>query len=351
MKITIKEIAEFVGGKIIGDENIEIENVSKIYEANQNDLTFLYLPNYVKYLLTTKASVVLINSTIEKSRTDITYIEVQNPDVALHKVIIKYFNTKKHFVGIDETSSIHPSAIIGKNVSIGKNVVISENCSIGNDSVIYHNSVILENTTLGTNCLIYPNVTITYGNIIGNNVIIHSGTVVGSDGFGYFPNEKGKFTKVPQIGNVVLEDYVELGSNVSIDRAALGSTIIKEGTKIDNLVQIAHNVEVGKHTAISGQSGIAGSSKVGDHCIFGGQVAISGHIEIGNQIMIGGKSAASKSILTPGKYFGIPAKEVRIAFKEQAHIRNLDKYSTQIKELEKKVTELENRINKNTGNS
>jgi UDP-3-O-[3-hydroxymyristoyl] glucosamine N-acyltransferase len=350
MKITLKEISELVGGKIIGNENIEISNVSKIYEATENDLTFLYLPNYVKYLATTNAKAVIISPNLEKSRSDITYIEVQNPDIALQKVIIKYFSSINHIVGIAESASIHPSAKIGKNVAIGKNVVISENCSVGDNSIIYHNSVILESTTIGSNCLIYPNVTITFGNIIGNNVIIHSGTVVGSDGFGYFPNELGEFTKVPQIGNVVLEDDVELGSNVSIDRAAMGSTIIKQGTKIDNLVQIAHNVEVGKHTAISGQSGIAGSAKVGDHCIFGGQVAISGHIEIGNQIMMGGKSAASKSILTPGKYFGIPAKEIRIAFKEQAHIRNLENYSNQIKELEKKFSELENRLNKNTGN-
>jgi len=350
MKIKIKEIADFVGGKIFGDSNIEITNVSRIYEATKDDLTFLYLPNYVKYLSSTNAKAVIINPTIEKKRNDITYIEVQDPDIALQKVIIKYFDTQKHITGIDKTASINQSAKIGKNVSIGKNAVISENCTVGDNSIIYHNTVILKNTSIGANCLIYPNVTITFGNVIGNNVIIHSGTVVGSDGFGYFPNEKGEFTKVPQIGNVVIEDNVELGSNVSIDRAALGSTRIKTGTKIDNLVQIAHNVEIGKHTAISGQSGIAGSSIVGDHCVFAGQVAISGHIEIGNQVMIGGKSAASKSILTPGKYFGIPAKEVRIAFKEQAHIRNLEKYSIQIKELEKKILAIENKLNTNTGN-
>ena len=345
MKIKTKEIAELIGGKIVGDESIEIENVSKIHEAKKNDLTFLYLPAYEKHLETTKAPVVIIKPTIAKTRDDLTYIEVESPDIALQKVIIKYFNSKNHIKGIDDSASVDSSAKIGKNVSIGKNVVVGQNCSIGDNTIIYHNSVILENTTIGSNSLIYPNVTITFDNVIGNNVIIHSGTVVGSDGFGYFPNNKGEYTKVPQIGNVILENNVELGSNVSIDRAALGSTIVKEGTKIDNLVQIAHNVEVGKHTAMSGQSGIAGSTKVGDHCVFGGQVAISGHIEIANQVMIGGQSGVSKSISKSGKYFGTPAKEIRASFKEEAHIRNLDKYSKQIKELEIKVSELESKIN------
>ncbi len=351
MEITVKEIANLIGGKVIGDETLVITGVARIYEAKNTDLTFLYLANYEKYLSTTKASVVIINPKITKSNNNVTYIEVEKPDVAIQRVIIKYFSSHDFIYGIDETAFVHSSAIVGENVSLGKNVIISENCKIGDNTIIYHNSVILKNTTVGSDCLIYPNVTITYNNVIGNNVIIHSGTVIGSDGFGYFPDEKGEYTKVPQIGNVVIEDNVELGSNVSIDRAALGSTRIKEGTKIDNLVQIAHNVEVGKHTAISGQSGIAGSSKVGDHCVFGGQVAISGHIEIGNQVMIGGKSAASKSVLSPGKYFGIPVKEIRTAFKVEAHLRNLDKYSKQISELEKKVKELENKINKDTGNN
>jgi UDP-3-O-[3-hydroxymyristoyl] glucosamine N-acyltransferase len=350
MEITIKEIASLIGGKVIGDDSLKITNVARIYEAEKNELTFLYLANYEKYLPTTNASVVIIKPTIKKTNDRVTYIEANNPDIAIQKIIIKYFSSQSFISGIDSTAFVHPLATIGNNVTLGRNTVISENCKIGDNTIIYHNSVVLNDTIIGSNCLIYPNVTITNGHVIGNNVIMHSGTVVGSDGFGYFPNENGEYTKVPQIGNVVIEDNVELGSNVSIDRAALGSTRIKEGTKIDNLVQVAHNVEIGKHTAISGQSGIAGSAKVGDHCVFGGQVAISGHIEIGNQVMMGGKSAASKSILTPGKYFGIPAKELRTAFKEEAHIRNLDKYSKQIIELEKKVKELENKFIKDTGN-
>jgi len=346
MNITVKEIADFVGGKIYGDETFTISNVSRIFEAKENDLSFLYIPTYEKHLLTTKASVILIKPSITKTRDDLIYIEVDKPDIALQKVVIKYFTSPISFSGIDDSASIDPTAKLGNNVTIGKNVVISKNSVIGDNSVVHHNSVILENTSVGSNSLIYPNVTVTHDNVIGNNVIIHSGTVIGSDGFGYFPNDKGEFTKVPQIGNVVLEDNVEIGSNVSIDRAAMGSTIIKEGAKIDNLVQIGHNVEIGKHTSLSGQVGISGSTKVGDNCIFGGQVGLTGHIEIANQVMIGAQSGVSKSIDKPGKYFGSPTKELRIAFKEEAHKRNLDKYSNQIKELEKKVSVLESKINK-----
>jgi UDP-3-O-[3-hydroxymyristoyl] glucosamine N-acyltransferase len=345
MTLSVKEIANFVGGKIFGDETFEINGVSRIYESKKNDLTFLYLPTYEKYLSTTEASVVLIKPSIEKTRDDLIYIEVEKPDIALQKVILKYFNTSVPLSGIANSASIHPTAKLGSNVAIGNNVVISKNCVIGNNAKIFHNTVILENVIIGENILLYPNVTITDKNIIGNNVIIHSGSVVGSDGFGYFPNNEGGFTKIPQIGNVVIEDNVELGSNVSIDRAAMGSTVIKNGAKIDNLVQIGHNVEIGKHTSISGQAGISGSTKVGDNCIFGGQVGLAGHIEITNQVMIGAQSGVSKSITKSGKYFGTPTKELRTAFREEAHIRNLENYNNQIKMLEQKIKELENKIN------
>ena len=351
MKITVKEIAKLFEGKIFGDESIEISGVSTIKEASKNDLTFIYRPDYAYLLQTTKAKVVLINKSIEKIRKDITYIEVAKPDIAIQKVVIEFFNYTISFSGIDKSAHIHKTVKIGKNVTIGKNVVISKNCVIGNNSKILHNTVIMENVTIGSNTLIYPNATINYGIEIGDDVIIHSNTVVGSDGFGYYKNEDGSYTKVPQIGNVIIEDNVELGSNVSIDRSAMTSTIIKEGTKIDNLVQVGHNVVIGKHTSLSGQVGIAGSTTVGNNCIFGGQVGLAGHIEIADNVLIGAQSGVSKSITKPGTYFGTPTKEYRTAFREEAHKRNLEKYSKQILNLEKKVTELENRINKDTGNN
>ena len=349
MKTTVREVADFVNGKVYGDVNVEITNIAKIQEAKEGDLTFLYLSSYEKHLNTTKASVIFIKPDISKPREDLIYIEVLKPDEAIQKLIIKLFSNRPKITGIDSTAYIHSSAKIGENVSIGSNVIISENCIIGNNTTIYHNTTILENSTIGINSLIYPNVTIYHGCIIGKNVIIHAGTVVGSDGFGYMNNEKGEFIKIPQIGNVILEDWVELGSNVSIDRAAVGSTIIKQGAKIDNLVQIGHNVKVGENSSLSGQVGIAGSTIVGKNCIFAGQVGLAGHITITDGVMIGAQAGVSKSLTESGKYFGSPAKNYRIAFKEEAHIRNLEKYSSQIKELEARIKELEDSLNK--GNS
>ncbi len=349
MKITVEEIAELFEGKIFGDETVEVDGVSTIKEAGKNDLTFIYRSDYAHLLQTTEAKVVLINKSITKTRNDIVYIEVEKPDIAIQKVVIKYFDYAIPFMGIDKSAYIHETATIGRNVTIGKNVVISENCVIGDNTKILHNTVILENVTIGSNVLIYPNVTINYGIKIGSNVIIHSNTVVGSDGFGYFKNDDGSYTKVPQIGNVIIEDNVELGSNVSIDRSAMTSTIIKEGAKIDNLVQIGHNVVIGKHTSLSGQVGVAGSTTVGNNCIFGGQVGLAGHIEITDNVIIGAQSGVSKSIIKPGMYFGTPTKEYRVAFREEGHKRNLEKYSKQIVELKNKVADLEKIINKEIG--
>jgi UDP-3-O-[3-hydroxymyristoyl] glucosamine N-acyltransferase len=233
---------------------------------------------------------------------------------------------------------------LGSNIAVGKNVVIDVGCSIGDNTIIYHNSVIMENVKIGASCLIYPNVSIRENCVLGNNCIIHSNTVIGSDGFGYIPNDKGEYQKVPQIGNVVLEDDVELGSNVSIDRAALGSTTIKKGVKIDNLVQIAHNVQVGDNTVIASQSGIAGSTTIGKHCMLAGQVGIVGHIEIADQVIIGAQSGVSKSITKPGKYRGSPADDMGKTLKLEAHLRNVPAYSEKIKKLEEKIASLEVKI-------
>ncbi|MBN2571737.1 MAG: UDP-3-O-(3-hydroxymyristoyl)glucosamine N-acyltransferase [Ignavibacteriales bacterium] len=349
MKLKIRDTADFVGGKIIGDDNIEIFNVAKIDEAKKGDLTFLYLPKYSKYLNTTQASVVLVKSDQNKDRKDITYIEVGDPNVAFRNLIIKFFAHEIKLDKIDSSAKIAVNVKLGKDVAIGFNVVISEGCEIGDNTKIFHNSVILPNVKIGTNCILYPNVTIREECVIKDNVIIHSGTVVGSDGFGYLQDKDGVQLKIPQIGNVVIEDDVELGSNVSIDRAALGSTIIKRGAKIDNLVQIAHNVVVGEHCVISAQSGISGSTKLGSKCILGGQAGLTGHIELTDGVIIGAQSGVPKSITKPGIYFGYPAKELRTTHVLQAHIDNLPKYVERIKILEDKINELENKLNNNAG--
>jgi UDP-3-O-[3-hydroxymyristoyl] glucosamine N-acyltransferase len=346
MKIKLKDAADLVGGVVIGNPEIEISGLAKIEEAKSGDLTFLYLPAYQKFLSTSNASAVLIGPDFAKSRTDISYIEVKNPNVALQKIIITFLQPKINLNGIDSTASIATTVLIGKNVALGKNVVIETGCKIGDNTIIYHNSVLMENVSIGDNCLIYPNVSIRENCVIGNNCIIHSGTVIGSDGFGYIPDEKGVFKKVPQIGNVVLEDDVELGSNVSIDRAAMGSTLIRRGVKIDNLVQVAHNVEVGENTVMSAQSGIAGSTKLGRNCMLGGQAGVTGHVQLGDRIQIGAQTGVSKSITKPGVYFGSPAMELRASLKREAYVRNIPEYAEKIKKLEEKIASLEDKISK-----
>lgn len=348
MKLTVREIAEFIGGEVIGNPELNIVSVSKIHEAKAGDLTFLYMPAYAKYLETTQASAILISHDFERSRNDLSYIIHRNPNVAFQKIVRQFFSPEIRLKGIDVTAYISPEAKVGKNSSIGKNVVISDGCVIGDNVKIFHNSVLLENVKVGNDTIIYPNITIRENCQVGERVIIHSGSVIGSDGFGYTPLADGSYEKVPQIGNVIIEDDVEIGSNVSIDRAALGSTIIKKGTKIDNLVQIAHNVVVGEHNAISAQTGIAGSTTIGNNCIFAGQVGVVGHIEITDRVIVGAQSGISKSLTKAGKYFGTPAKEMSVSLREEAHKRNLENYADRIKQLEKKIIELENILKSNS---
>ncbi|MAT60004.1 MAG: UDP-3-O-(3-hydroxymyristoyl)glucosamine N-acyltransferase [Ignavibacteriae bacterium] len=346
MKISVREAAYYIGGTIFGDENLSFNNVAKIEEAENGDLTFLYLSSYEKYFSTTKASVIIVKPDFKKTRDDITYIQVENPNVAFQKIIIKYFNNLPQLSTSPHNLVVSPTAVIGKNVKFGNNVVIKDRTVVEDNSFIFDNTVILEDCFIGEGSIIYPNVSIREKCSIGKNVIIHSGVVIGSDGFGFTPDEKGVYFKVPQIGNVIIEDNVEIGANTAIDRAAMGSTVIKRGSKIDNLVQIGHNVIVGENTVISGQTGISGSTKIGNNSILAGQVGLAGHLEIGDKVIIGAQSGVSKSITKPGMYFGYPAKEMAIALRTEAHIRNLPKYAERIKDLENKISELEKKINK-----
>lgn len=346
MKIKIREIASLINGKISGDEALEISKLAKIEDAKSSELTFLYLPAYEKFFLSTKASAIIVKTGFNKIRNDITYIETDAPEKSFFTIVRKYFTPQFPLKGIDQTAYVHPSAKIGYNVAIGKNVVISAGCLIGDNTKIFHNTTIGENVSIGSNCLIHSNVSIREDCVLGNCVIIHSGTVVGSDGFGYSTNEKGEYIKIPQIGNVIIEDDVELGSNVSIDRAAIGSTIIRRGCKIDNLVQVAHNVVVGEDTVISAQTGISGSTKVGNHCILAGQAGLVGHIELGDNVVITAQSGVSKSILKPGYYSGSPAMEMRSHQKMQAQVRFIPDYADRIKQLENQLKELKDLLSK-----
>lgn len=346
MEITLKEIAEFVDGKLIGNEKIVIKNLAKIEEAQPGDLTFLYLPAYDKFFPTTHASAILVKPDFKKVREDISYIEVKDPNKAFFKVINQFFTPDFSLQGIDSTSFIHPKAKLGNNVSLGKNVVISSGCVIGDNIKIFHNTVLHDDVVVGNDCLIFSNVSIREKCVIGNRVIIHPGTVVGSDGFGYDPDENGVFHKIHQIGIVKIENDVELGANVCIDRASTGATVIKKGVKIDNLVHVAHNVVIGDNTAIAAQAGISGSAKIGKNCLIAGQVGIVGHIEIADNVTIIAQSGISKGISKSGTYFGSPAKEMGTALRLEGHIRSLPEYAAKIHQLEKQVKELLDKVSK-----
>jgi UDP-3-O-[3-hydroxymyristoyl] glucosamine N-acyltransferase len=350
MNIKLEEVAQLIDGKITGDKNVQIKNVAKIDEAKPGDLTFLYLPAYEKYFADTLASAVLVKPGFKLKRDDIALIEVADPNKAFYKIIIKYFSPEFSLEGIDPSAFIHPNVKLGKNCSIGKNVVIADGCVIGDNTKIFHNTVILSNVKIGDDCLLFQNISVREDCEIGSRVIIHPGTVIGSDGFGFYPDETGFYHKIPQIGNVIIEDDVELGSNVSVDRAALGSTIIKKGVKIDNLVQIAHNVVIGENTVISSQSGISGSTKVGRDCQIGGQVGIVGHVEIADKVLLAAQSGISKGLSKPGLYFGAPAKEFKLAMKLEAHIRNLPNYAQAITDLQKQVQSLKDELEKTKSN-
>ena len=347
MSIKLTDIAKLVNGKIVGDSEINITAVARIDEAKLGDLTFLYLQSFDKYFATCNASAILVKPDFNKSRNDITYLEVNEPEVAFNNVLIHYFSKPANLSGIDQSAFVHPSSSLGSNIALGKNVVIGSNCKIGNNVKIFHNSVLLDNVEIGDDSLIYQNVSIREDCKLGKNVIIHAGAVIGSDGFGYRKDEKGVYKKVPQIGNVILEDDVEIGANTTIDRAALGSTIIKKGTKIDNLVQIAHNVTVGSNTVMSGQSGVSGSVKIGNNVIVAGQVGIAGHLEIPDNVILMAQAGVAKTISKPGLYFGSPAKEAKTAKILEAHFRNFPEYVERIKILEEEIKKLKEEKNKN----
>ncbi|MGB9770479.1 MAG: UDP-3-O-(3-hydroxymyristoyl)glucosamine N-acyltransferase [Candidatus Kapaibacteriota bacterium] len=316
--LTCNEIANFLNGKIIGDGKKTLFRLNRIEFAKAGDLTFLADKKYLKYLESTEATCILVpkNFDLSQPKPDQVYIEVDNPYFSFFQLLTKHDTYYKQF-----SSFIHPSAvieqtaIISESAFIGANVVIGKNCLIGENTIILPNTTLYDNVKIGNNCLIHSNVVCYYNTVIGNNCIIHSGAVIGSDGFGYIENKDGSFTKIPQLGNVVIGNNVEIGANTTIDRAIVGSTIIEDGVKIDNLVQVAHNVYVGENTAIAAQVGISGSVKIGRRNRFAGQVGIAGHIELADDVVLEAKSGVAKSILESGVYFGAPPKKKIEAFK------------------------------------
>ncbi len=338
--VSAAEIARMVQGELVGDAAALIRGFSGIKEAKAQELTFLGNPKYEPLLKETQAGVVLVpRQTACKGKT---LIRVDNPSLSFTQVVNHFLKDAPD----DRPRGIHPTAVIAPGVklapdaAVGAYTIIEDGATIGPGCVLYAQCYVGARTSLGENCLIYPQVVLREGVSLGRRVIVHSGTVIGSDGYGYVAVD-GRHVKIPQVGTVVIEDDVEIGANVAIDRARFDKTIIGEGTKIDNLVHIAHNVTIGKHCLIVGQVGISGSTKIGHHVVLAGQVGIVGHLEIGDGAIVAAQSGVSKSIKAGEVVFGSPAHPMKDALRNNAHIQRLDKYVQTIKELKERIAALE----------
>ncbi|MBN8686971.1 MAG: UDP-3-O-(3-hydroxymyristoyl)glucosamine N-acyltransferase [Chitinophagales bacterium] len=342
MQFPAAQIALLVNGKIEGDGTVTVDSFGKIEEAGEGQLSFFANPKYEEYLYSTKASVIIISEGFElKHPVKATLIRVPDAYSAFATLLSKYQEIKQQsLAGIQQPVYIAPTASYGEQVFIGAFAYLGGQVKVGNQTKIYPNVYLGDNVVVGDNCVLHPGVKIYNDCVIGNNVIIHGGTIIGSDGFGFAPQADGSFKKVPQIGNVVVEDNVEIGSNTTIDRATIGSTIIKSGAKLDNLIQVAHNVEIGHSTVIAAQAGISGSTKIGNGVMIGGQAGIVGHIHLGDGAKVNAQSGVSKSI-DPGKAVtGSPAYDYTAALRSQAVSRKLPDLEKKIKELEALVKQL-----------
>jgi UDP-3-O-[3-hydroxymyristoyl] glucosamine N-acyltransferase len=338
MKFKAKQIADILGGEIIGNEDAEVSKLSKIEEGEEGSLTFLANPKYNSFLYTTKATVTIVNKSFQLEKdVETTLIKVEDAYKSFSKLLEFYNEVKNNKVGREQPHYIAESAKIGSEEYIGAFSYIGENVVLGNNVKIYPNSYIGDNVVIGDNTTIFAGVKVYSESVIGANCKIHSGTIIGSDGFGFAPDENGEYKAVPQTGNVIIEDNVDVGANSTIDRATLGSTIIRKGVKLDNQIQIAHNVEIGKHTVIASQTGVAGSTKIGEHCMIGGQVGIVGHINIGNNVKIQAQSGIGRSLKDGDVVQGTPAFGYSDYNKSYVHFKNLPNIATTIHKLEKEL--------------
>jgi UDP-3-O-[3-hydroxymyristoyl] glucosamine N-acyltransferase len=340
MQFSAAQIAALINGKLEGDPEVLVNNFGKIEEAQAGQLTFLANPKYEEYLYSTGASVIIVNdSQVLKEKISATLIMVPDAYLAFAALLSRYQEMmNQQMTGIEDPAFISKTATMGEQVFIGAFAYIGNNVKLGNHVKIYPQAYIGHDVSIGDHSIIYPGVKIYHHCVIGSQVTIHAGSVIGADGFGFAPQPDGSFKKIPQMGNVVIEDYVEIGSNVTIDRATIGSTRIRKGVKLDNLIQIAHNVEIGNNTVIAAQSGVSGSTKLGKNVMVGGQVGIVGHIQIADGSKINAQSGVTKSMKTPnGAVTGSPAYDYTSALRAQAAARKLPEYEKRIVELEKLV--------------
>lgn len=347
MEFSAKQIAEFIQGVIVGDENATVHTFAKIEEGTPGAISFLSNPKYTHYIYETKSSIVLVNKDfVPEKAISATLIKVDNAYESVAKLLTLYEMSKPKKTGIHPLAFIDPSAKIGKDVYIGAFAYVGENAEIGDRAALHPHATVCENARVGEDSILYPNVTVYHDCRIGKRCILHAGSVVGADGFGFAPSPEG-YEKIPQIGIAMLEDDVEIGANTCVDRATMGATIVHKGVKLDNLIQIAHNVEVGSHTVMASQVGIAGSTKVGEWCMFGGQVGLAGHIHVGNHINIGAQSGIASTVKGDNRsIMGSPAIDAKQFFKCSAAYKNLPEMYLTITRMQKEIEELKKQLNK-----
>ncbi|WP_179345050.1 UDP-3-O-(3-hydroxymyristoyl)glucosamine N-acyltransferase [Winogradskyella ursingii] len=338
MKFTAEQIAGILEGTVVGDPNVEVSKLAKIEEGIPGSLTFLANPKYKSYIYSTKASITIVNSDFTAEEDlETTLIKVDDAYGAFTKLLEYYNQIKLNKSGIEQPSFISDTAEIGDNIYIGAFTYVGDSVKLGENVKIFPNSYIGDNVTIGDNTIVFSGAKIYSDCVIGKNCVINSGAIIGADGFGFMPNEKGEYNKVPQIGNVILEDFVDIGAGTTIDRATLGSTVIKSGVKLDNQIQIAHNVEIGKNTVIAAQTGVAGSTKIGENCQIGGQVGIAGHLTIGSNVKVQAQSGIGRNVKDNEVLQGSPSFGYTDWNKSYVYFKNLPKLVKTINDLEKKV--------------
>ena len=339
MKFTAAQIAGILEGEVEGNPEVEVSKLSKIEEGIPESLSFLSNPKYTQYIYTTKASVVIVDKNFKaENKISTTLIRVDDAYKSFSKLLEYYNQVKMNKTGIEQPVFISESANYGKNIYIGAFAYISDNVKIGDNVKIYPNVYIGDNVIIANNVTLFSGAKIYSDTQIGDNCVIHSSAILGADGFGFSPNEKGEFIKVPQTGNVIIEENVDIGAATSIDRATLGSTIIRKGVKLDNQIQIAHNVEIGENTVIAAQTGIAGSTKIGENCMIGGQVGIAGHLSIGNNVRIQAQSGIGRNVKDNETLQGSPAFTYNDYNKSYVHFKNLPKIIHRLTTIEKNIT-------------
>ena len=345
MQFTAKQISELLSGTIEGDENVQVAELSKIEDGKAGSLCFLSNPKYESYLYSTEASVVIVGEDFRPTQSfSATLIKVKDPYSAFSVLLEKYnevLSLENSKSGIEQPCFIHPSAKIGKDVFIGAFSYISENVVIGDNTKLYTQVYLGSDTTIGNDCILYPGVKVYTRSILGNRIIIHSNTVIGSDGFGFAPQADGSYTKIAQIGNVVIDDDVEIGANTSIDRATMGSTFIRKGVKLDNLIQIAHNVDLGQNSVVAAQTGISGSTKLGERAVIGGQVGIAGHLSLAKGTQVGAQAGINFNTSEENKqWHGSPAQPLRDWMRASVIFKQLPTVEKRIASLERSIAQL-----------